>query len=461
MTSHARQCLFAAAAGVLILIVATGGPETRRHVLTIIGYSTAIGALLAWWRGPDFAPAAPAGGSGRSTVMGTDLLDDWREFLERDISYRRAGRVPSWAEFERTVSQGLQQRMGAGTVQLLNVSDDGEHLLPLDIGGVEVNSLVSARTGMTGRAVATGEVTYDPTSSGLPGGAGGTWLLPIRAHGRTAAIVRVSGWPRPLRTTPPQYIAVRAQIELVWRTVGAMQALAFAERSDASEGVLPRTEFFVAADRIVREAQVNQECVAALAIVVAGIRALEERALWPECDTLLQRVGAGLRVRAGGDGVVGAMGDGRFLIIWRRADAKRAGVAAAELLSAAQADVRQIGTGMVGLPPTENAPALALRAGYALAQTDVESPFAVGRGLVSTEQQYAPGGRCLTPAARELLRRALSLADYAQRNGVEFITDQDPAIAADLRRALPRPFGDIGPRAPLAIDDTPVQGGAR
>lgn len=372
------------------------------------------------------------------------VLHDGRRFVMRDASYQQAGRPPTWVEFEAFVRQTLKERLGADNVQLYQVSDDGEYLLPMQDAELRPDQLLSAREGRLGAAVSSGRISLDMPVGGsadAPTAQHDSWLMPLRSQGRTTGLVRVQGWQLPPQAAAQLVGQLREALEFVWHTVFALQRQAFAERSEHTRGVLTRRELLTMLDRRVREAQLNGRALTVLLVHVEGAASLEQQGLWPEHDAILGRIGEALQNGLPAGAAVGRLTDQDFLMLLRDAQddagsatfenllrAGQAAAAAALEQCAAQGDVQQ---SRPRLP-------LWLRGGLATLAAEGNMDWQPSRPNAENSDLLAPiaGVRSLSPAARRLVRRGLGLVAHACRTGAELTRDVDSGIPQELRRTV-------------------------
>lgn len=394
----------------------------------------------------------------------TLMLRDGRRFITRNETYRHASLPPTWEEFDNFVRAALKERFGVEDVEIFQVSDDGEFLLPMRENELRTDQLLSARTGSLGAAVSCGRITVEETTSGtglMPRDLRDCWLLPLRSQNRTTTVVRVRGWPLPAPAAAQLVGPLREQLEFLWHAVFALQRQAFAERAEASGGVLTRYELLTMLDRRVREAHLTAGTISLLAVYVEGADLLDKRGLWPEHDLIVNLVGESLQMSIPQGCAVGRLTDDTFLLLLRDVNYTSDGAVVNGLLRSAQsvatAALEQT-CAHVNASCATPIP-LRLRAGFASLHGETAAEWQPVRPELERDEHVPtlPGFRNLSQPARRLVLRAASLARHASSHSLDIAHDQDENLPSELQdssgHATPASPGSEAPAPQLDLQE--------
>ncbi len=308
-------------------------------------------------------PEVPNAPCGRTDDVATDLAREFDEWLDR-----AAAGEDAWNAFDQFVREMLGRHAGAQGVRCFAVEPKTRRLRSLSAPGAEdAGGAEGEAAGPLARAIADGIPYF--AQDRRPGGDANAVQDPRRAVvwpvvGERAVIglitigaVEPGGAESLARTS-----AVLTQLTLLWRFVALRARLETARVIDRATGVLTRDEFFAKAREALDESAGQGEPVAVAALMLEGLRGLDDRGLWAVRDALVEEVGRALLAKLRSDDVVGRLSDDRFVFLMRRIDTTLGRLIAGNIMEDVRARIAQrpefdgrvgVRLGLVGgsLPP--------------------------------------------------------------------------------------------------------------
>ncbi|HOB76319.1 MAG TPA: diguanylate cyclase [Phycisphaerae bacterium] len=213
------------------------------------------------------------------------------------------------------------------------------------------------------------------------------WLYPVREATHTIGLVLVGELPEPVREDPHGLAVLGGLLTTFWRYVRQADALALAERTDRTSGLLTRMDLTERARQLTTEANHESEPLVVLALAVEGIRRLEDGGHWALRDRLMRRIGEQMRRRLRSDDLLGRFSEDRFVAVLRRLDLALGQIIAGKLLTDVQRLVHEH-------PALEEA--VRIRCGLSDTGTD-HFEAAAGRAFEALRRARIEG--CETPVA--------------------------------------------------------------
>lgn len=247
-------------------------------------------------------------------------FDEWLELTPRDASV--------WNSFDQFAREMLGKHAGSKKVRCFAVRAGEERLRSLSSCVHDAAALSSARSGILGHVATTGRA-YDATDESLgemvhrlAENDPERWRLawPVRSEGRTIGIIAVGAVDENSPGATASAATVLVCLEFYWRHLDVCARLRTARSTDRVTGVLTREEFFTTATAAVEESNRQQEPVVITALMLEGLRGLDDQGLWELRDALVQGVGQRLLRKLRNDDVVGRLSDDRFVFLMRRLD---------------------------------------------------------------------------------------------------------------------------------------------
>lgn len=432
------------------------------------------------------------------SVLG-DIVNDFYNHLDEGGAALPVAAADVWSDFDQFVRQVLRERIGATGVRVFGVSPNGQQLEPLTRNPGPPTSWPSAREGVLGHAVSTGQVyvSDDPQGKALaarlaqqagrgePGyprtgtiaratspetratgvspvdAARWAWLLPIHPDGQTRAIVVVSQITRPAFARADVARAVRALLQLLWSHVNVLSLVGHVRATDQQSGILNRAELLAQLEGITQQSGREGEPIMVLTLAIEGLRWLDDTGQWSQRDALIAKLGRCLQVRTRTDDVVGRFSDDRFVVVLRRLDANLGTLITEKLMDCLRTEVLSdfngtpLDPGIPGnlLNGTQGGPQLRLRAGLAGsgmgtrgARVRIFPTFDDAEG-----RDNAPHGEGTDGIfdGLTLLERALGLLEYARSQRIDVATDRMEGLPPELRRGYIPPAGSPAEQMPL------------
>jgi diguanylate cyclase (GGDEF)-like protein len=388
-----------------------------------------LGYLASYREGRHLAHAAgPAAGAEPTecTSLPTEetvgaIVSDFLEWIDSEPARedRAEQETASWAAFDQFVRQTLRERLGAARVRLYALSADGQQLKPLTRDPGPSTEWPAATTGLIGHVIASGnafvaghpeqgeriaELASDDAQSW-------GWLLPLRMHDRTCALVAVGR----IRSAAAALAgitmadATRGLLQLFWTYVDSQQALRRSRRTDNQSGMLNRTELLKQLQQATRQSARDGEPIMVLTLAIEGMRRLDDTGHWSQRDALIERLGNVLRNKVRSDDLLGRFTDDRFVVVLRRLDSALGTLIAEKLMETVRTNVLDVHEDANQGPDSMPSDGLSLRGGLA------------GSGLADAQ-------------AEALLERALGLLDYARSQRIDLATDLMDGLPAELAR---------------------------
>lgn len=273
-----------------------------------------------------------------------ESFNDWFERRQADESL--------WPAFDRWVRDALSQHMGARRVRCFHATEEGRRLVSLTtqlaeplwppggLPGLIVHALANGQTyvraghtnGASVERLADEWAALIAETPGLKSPVP-QWLAPIRLQGRAAGLVLVGELPEAALADEAELTATSALLTVFWRHVAQAQALALAERTDQSSGVLTWADLATGGERVLAESSGEGEPVVVLALALEGIRRLDDHGHWRLRDGLMRQTGAQMRAKLRSDDLVGRFSEDRFVAVLRRLDLALGEIIARKLLA--------------------------------------------------------------------------------------------------------------------------------
>jgi GGDEF domain-containing protein len=278
------------------------------------------------------------------------LIEAFNDWFERQDAGESL-----WPAFDRWVRDALNEFLGARRVRCFHAADDARHLVslttqleeplwpPAGLPGLIVHVLATGRAYTPGsrlggesiERLVTEWATAVAQTPGLKSAVPHV-LLPICSAGRTLGLVLVGEVPEDIRRDESALATLDALLTVFWRQVRQAQALALAECTDRSSGVLTWADLSARAERVLGESRREDEPVVVLALAVEGIRRLDDSGHWTLRDALMGQIGGQMRAKLRSDDLVGRFSQDRFVAVLRRLDLVLGQVIASKLLATVQ-----------------------------------------------------------------------------------------------------------------------------
>jgi len=273
------------------------------------------------------------------------LADALRAF--RKWSSEWAERQNPWPSFDNHVRELLRQSAGARRVRCFHVDPSGA-LQPLNRTVPADPSIAVAQQGLLQHVVTTGRrfVAFSPNVGQriqeLAHGSGVSyaWVFPIRYRDRTCGLVTVGEFEN--RTVGEARLEVLADlVEEFWQHLKRADDLRTARLLDRPSGVLNRVEVLAVLDRTVERCYADHEPVVMLALVVEGIRHMDDGGQWDTRNEVVETIGQTMRSRLRHDDLVGRFSDDRFIAVLRRLDVALAHLITCKIVEAIRTEVQR------------------------------------------------------------------------------------------------------------------------
>jgi len=291
----------------------------------------------AAWPGPGTGAAPPVAADARSeTPQMCATFVEWAESLEPD--------APIWPAFDQLVREMLTEHLGAGRVRCFAVEPTEQQLCSLAQREEADAPPQSARTGILGHVVTTGDefIAEDGAHGELldqlaaEGENRWDWVWPVRSRGATVGLLAVGRLPQAWRA---ERQTIGQLVGAFWAHVACLDELRIARRTDKASGVLTRGDFFEAASRATADAYEDNEPIVVAALALEGLRGLDDVGRWRTRDELVERLGRLVRRRMRSDDVIGRFSDDRFVVLLRRLDSGLGRLIAEKLLHVANSQI--------------------------------------------------------------------------------------------------------------------------
>ncbi len=363
-------CLGAALviAGVLVLSMGvlrrevgeSSAPARRAPASTVKGSRPDASRLF---HGADsLAPAI-----GEMTVQ----FNDWLDQLD--------GIEDPWAPFDRWIRDALNQFVSAGRVRCFRLPDDKSEPVSLTDNSDDAFWYGAVPHGLLNHVIQTGQrylQGYERQDEHLARYAE-EWnaqvrrsdklvvnqlpeaILPIRRKNVTIGLIVLGKLPESQRMDLAMLRAVEQLLGQFWRYVDQYDALQLALRIDRTSGVLNRLDLTQMSERVLKEADADAEPAVILAIVVEGVRWLDDHGRWALRDWLMKQIGKTMRDKLRSDDLVGRFSDDRFVAVLRRLNVSLGRMIAGNLMKSLEDVIHTT---------SKECPAIQLRCGLTLAR---------------------------------------------------------------------------------------------
>ncbi|MBN1347642.1 MAG: diguanylate cyclase [Phycisphaerae bacterium] len=293
-------------------------------------------------------------------------LTSYREWM---IGWNR--QTDPWSSFDNFVRERLRGLVGARRIRCYRVESE-DQLRPLNKGDSEAPTGIGQDDGLLRHVLSSGEryVASSPKTGALirelaEGSASSpAWVIPIQCTGRACGIVTVGGFEKE-RVDEGQLDLAADLVEEFWLHLRRADELRLAQLLDKPSGVLNRVQVLALLDQTIERCCGDNEPVVMLAVVVEGIRKMDDGGMWDKRNDVIETIGQTMRKRLRHDDMVGRFSDDRFVALLRRMDIPLAYLITRKILESAEAELGRL---VPGIP-------LTLRAGLA------------GSGLEQTSSQ--------------------------------------------------------------------------
>jgi diguanylate cyclase (GGDEF)-like protein len=284
-----------------------------------------------------------------------ELIASFNAWLEQE----EPGLNP-WPAFDRWVRDALNQSMRARRVRCFRATDTAHRLLSLTNELEEPLWPAGTLPGLVEHVLATGRSfikgdrnngelierlvsawSMDPARPTGPNSAAPQWLLPVRQRNRTIGLILVGELPEAAIGDANGLTAVGGWLSLFWRHVRQQEALAVAEQTDRTSGVLTRIDLTARAEKVVAESAGDGEPVVLIALAVEGVRRLNDQGHWELRDQLMREIGNQTRRKLRSDDLVGRFSEDRFVMVLRRLDLALGEMIGRKILAAVETVVHE------------------------------------------------------------------------------------------------------------------------
>lgn len=297
---------------------------------------------------------APPGADWLGFVI-SELIDSFNSRFD----HRESGET-LWPVFDRWVREALNEFLRARRVRCFHVADATGRLVsltneleeplwpPAQLPGLIQHVLTTGRPyvwggGANGESIdrlAAEWTQHMAQTTGL-NRAAPDWLLPVREANRTIGLIIVGELPEPARGNHGNLAVIGGLMTTFWRYLRQADALAVAERTDQTSGLLTRADLTARAQLIAAESGRESEPVVVVALAVEGVRRLEDQGHWALRDRLMRRVGAVMRQKLRSDDLIGRFSEDRLVVVLRRLDLPLGQIIARKLLDGVEQAVHE------------------------------------------------------------------------------------------------------------------------
>lgn len=344
-SSRNRNLAYALVTGGLVLLVARhvlgmSDVAARIDQMTMVAGSIAGYACLwlGFWLGTrrSAAPAeelrsrsAPAGPPAEAVRPAEAPPHPVHAMLSTYLASADRGECESWVAFDQLVRELLGEHVQAARVRCFRVLADDDRLRPLAQGPDAAGCATKRDGGILGHVAntgreysaanaAAGETVHDlARASDEPW----EWIWPIRCRGMVVGLVAVGRVGLSAARDESYRRQIGAALTLLWTHMDAQMRLHLLTVTDRASGLLTREEFFAAASEAVEESYRANEPVVVAALVIEGLRRMDDQGRWQQRDQVIAAVAHVLAQRARSGDVVGRFTDDRFTFLFRRLDA--------------------------------------------------------------------------------------------------------------------------------------------
>lgn len=247
-----------------------------------------------------------------------------------------------WSAFDQFAREMLARYADTQKVRCFTLREGEDRLRSLSSHGDE-SAAPSARAGILGHVATSGRAYWsDDRSLGdkvhsLAQDESERWAAawPVRAEGRTVGVIAAGE----VRGETTRAAAVFQCLEFLWRHLELHDHLRTARSTDNATGVLTREEFFSKAAAAIEESNQQHEPIVVTALMLEGLRGLDDKGLWRVRDALVPGVGGRLLEKLRSDDLVGRLSDDRFVILMRRLDSALGRLIAKQLAGDLKAEI--------------------------------------------------------------------------------------------------------------------------
>ncbi len=267
------------------------------------------------------------------------------EFREWLVSWNR--QEEPWMSFDSHIRESLRQLIGARRVRCYSI-DTGGTLHPLNGASAGSEGTVAGEHGLihhvitTGRRFISGVPEMGPMVQELADTSDPplALVLPIRGVLRSSGLITVEEFED--RSIPSERIELACDlIEALWLHLQEAENCRLSLSTDRPSGVLDRVEILSVLDRTIEECYANHEPVVMLALVVEGIRMMDDGGQWKSRNEVVEIIGQTMHSRLRYDDVVGRFSDDRFVAVLRRLDSALAHLITRKILTLIQERLRR------------------------------------------------------------------------------------------------------------------------
>ncbi len=336
-------------------------PSNAISALAMMAIGVLSGAFFG--TGQRFSSSGSSGSSASSTPTppsapppspetekpSAELQEDLRQSLDRFRNWMAEwdGQGDPWSSFDTHLRQLLRRLAQAQRIRCYHIDPSGE-LCPLNSATPGPATGISPEDGLVNHVLTTGRrvLTTSPGAGEMiqalaeKSQLSATWLVPIRSQGRTCGLVTVG-------TFADDTVAEK-RLELVadlvaefWQHLRTADDLRLARLMDRSSGVLNRVEILAILDQTVERCYADNEPVVMLALVIEGIRKMDDGGQWKLRNDVIEAIGRTMQERLRRDDVVGRFSDDRFVAILRRLDLPLACLITRKILEAVEQELRR------------------------------------------------------------------------------------------------------------------------
>lgn len=315
----------------------------------------AIGYLLlatgAWRARPSTTPAAappaqivlPA--QAHAAPVGGFDAGGWLESFDQWLA-EQEGAVESWPAFDQWVREGLAQQLGFARVRCYAMAP-GAGLTPLSrtAGRAEPHPSdpLVQHVGATGNEFVRQAAGCAPLHDELSAGENNwDWVWRVADASGPRGVIAATMNAGVALPDATQRRLLRGLLTLQWRHVSALERLGVVSRTDKASGVMTRADFLESAARVVEGSAAEHEPLVVVALVIEGLRGLDDVGAWSERDALIAHIGRSISRRTRADDLLGRFSDQGFVVLLRRMDIGLGRLIADKLLAAAQECAAQV-----------------------------------------------------------------------------------------------------------------------
>lgn len=258
------------------------------------------------------------------------MFDEWL----RD----HGGDADPWPSFGEFVRMMLHQSCGATHVRLFRISADGTSVEPLHTIRARpqspaedvIQNLTSAGTSSSVAPHHAGSAAdrHQPSAIGTT-----SWRFSVEMAGGPLGIVQVGSMPSEVLAMPGVTDSIAGLTSLLWSLLAAHVKNRTAETEDPVSGLLTRQAFLRCGNDSLRTSYEHKEPVAVAVIALERLRELNDSGRWESADELVHEAANVLRLKARSEDCLGRFDGSRFVVLFRRVDARLAGLIVAQVMA--------------------------------------------------------------------------------------------------------------------------------